>query len=91
MHDFMLAKEIVDEIKKIAVDKDLKKINSAKVEIGMIAMAHDGHEEHVEDVSEENLQFAIENISKGTVLENAKIEIKKIAGDHWKLTELDGE
>lgn len=91
MHDFMLAKEIVDEIKKVAEDKDLKKINSAKVEIGMIAMAHDGHEEHVEDVSEENLQFAIENISKGTVLENAKIEIKKIAGDHWKLTELDGE
>lgn len=90
MHDFLLAKEIVDEIKKIAEDKGLEKVESAKVEIGMIAMAHDGHDEHIEDVSEENLQFAIENISKGTVLENAKVEIKKIEGHHWKLTEIEG-
>lgn len=91
MHDFLLAKEIVDEIKKIADDKDLKKIKSAKVEIGMIAMAHDGFDEHVEDVSIENLQFAIENISKGTVMEGAKIAINKVAGEHWKLVEIDGE
>lgn len=90
MHDFLLAKEIVDEIKKNAEDKGLEKVESAKVEIGMIAMAHDGHDEHIEDVSEENLQFAIENISKGTVLENAKVEIKKIEGHHWKLTEIEG-
>lgn len=91
MHDFLLAKEIVDEIKSIAGEKGLKEVRSAKVEIGMIAMAHDGHDEHVEDISEENLQFAIENISKGTVLENAKVSIEKISGDHWKLTEIEGE
>lgn len=91
MHDFLLAKEIVDEVKKIAEEKKLSKVLRVLVEIGAVAMAHDGHDEHVEDVSIENLQFGIENISKGTALENAKLEIKKIDGDHWKISEIEGE
>lgn len=91
MHDFLLAKEIVDEVKKIAEERKLSEVSRISVEIGQIALAHDGHAEHVEDVSIENLQFGIENISKGTVLEGAQLYIKKIDGDHWKISEIEGE
>jgi Zn finger protein HypA/HybF involved in hydrogenase expression len=91
MHDFMLAKEIVDEVLKIAKEKNLSKINRVSVEIGQIALAHDGHEEHVEDISIENLQFGIDTIAKGTLLENAKFDIIKINGENWKLVGIEGE
>lgn len=91
MHDFLLAKEIVDEVKKIAEEKKISKVSRILIEIGQIALAHDGHEEHVEDVSIENLEFGIENIAKGTVLESAELNIKKIDGDYWKISEIEGE
>ena len=91
MHDFLLAKEIADEALKIAKEKNLSKINRVLVEIGQIALAHDGHEEHVEDISVENLKFGIETVAKGTLLENAKFDILKISGEHWRLISIDGE
>ncbi len=91
MHDFMLAKEITDEVLKIVEEKKLTKIIEVSVEIGLIAMAHDGHEEHTEDISVENLQFGIENIAKNTILEKTKFNIKKVPGEHWRLTGIDGE
>lgn len=91
MHDFMLAKEIVDQVVSIAKEKKLSKIWNVSVEIGQIAMAHDGHEEHIEDISLENLQFGIETVAKGTVAEGAVFDLKKVEGDHWKLVALDGE
>ena len=91
MHDFLLAKEIVDEVKKIAQEKNLSNVSRVSVEIGQIALAHDGHDEHIEDVSIENLEFGIENISKGTIMENAKIEIRKVESDTWKIIEIEGE
>ena len=90
MHDFLLAKEIVDEVQAIAKEKNLSIIKEVGVEIGQIAMAHDGHDEHTEDISIDNLQFGIESISKGTILEKAKFEIKKVSGQHWKLTNIVG-
>ena len=90
MHDFLLAKEIVDEILKIAQKKGLSKIEKVSLEIGQIALAHDGHEEHVEDISIENLQFGISAINKGTILENAEFDIIKVTGDSWKLVEIEG-
>lgn len=91
MHDFMLAKEIVDEVVKIAKEKKLSKVRSVSVEIGQIAMAHDGYGQHIEDISEENLQFGIETVARGTVVEGAVFDLKKNEGDHWKLVALDGE
>ena len=90
MHDFLLAKEIVDEVLKIAEEKKLSKIAKVSLEIGQIALGHGGFEEHVEDISVENLRFGIENIAKGTILENVKLEIKKTSGDRWELVELEG-
>ncbi|HEX8974700.1 MAG TPA: hydrogenase/urease maturation nickel metallochaperone HypA [Patescibacteria group bacterium] len=91
MHDFLLAKEIVDEVLAVAKEKKLSKISKIKVEIGQVALAHDGFDEHIDDISEENLQFGIESIAKGTILENATLDICKVGGDHWKLKEIEGE
>ena len=91
MHDFMLAKEIVDEVLKIAEEKKLSQITKVSVEIGQIAMAHDGHAEHTEDISEENLQFGIATVAKNTILENTIFVIKKVPGESWRIVEMDAE
>lgn len=89
MHDFILAKEIIDELKIIAQEKDMKKIKSVNIEIGQIALAHDGFEEHLEDISVENLKFGLENIAKNTPFEKTDFKIKKISGDNWKITDIE--
>jgi Zn finger protein HypA/HybF involved in hydrogenase expression len=87
----MLAKEIVDEIMKIVRSEKLSQIERVSLEIGQIALAHDGHPEHTEDISIENLQFGIKNIVKGTMFEKTKFHIKKVQGDHWHLSEIEGQ
>lgn len=89
MHDFLLAKEIIDELKKITQAKKLSDIKSVSVEIGQIVMAHDGHEKHLEDISIENLNFALAGITKGTPFEKTKFHLTKIAGDNWKITSVE--
>ncbi|MDO9230859.1 MAG: hypothetical protein Q7U36_00035 [bacterium] len=89
MHDFLLAKEIIDELKIIAQEKKLENIRSVNIEIGTIALAHDGFEEHTEDISLENLQFGLESIAKNTGFEGVKFNIKKIAGENWRITDVE--
>jgi Zn finger protein HypA/HybF involved in hydrogenase expression len=89
MHDFILAKEILDELKKIIRERKLSKIKSVSLEIGSISLAHDGHEEHTEDISIENLEFNLENLVRGTLLEKAVFKIKKVDGNSWKITEIE--
>ena len=91
MHDFLLAKEIVDELKKIAQEKGLLKPKIVNIEIGSVSLAHDGYGEHVEDISLENLQFGLENVVKGTIFEHTEFKIKKIKGDNWKITDIEVE
>lgn len=89
MHDFILAKEIIDELKNISAEKKLEKIKKAKIEIGQIAMAHDGHPEHTEDISIENLEFGLKSIARNTFLEKTEFEIEKVSGEHWRITDLE--
>jgi len=89
MHDFILAKEIIDELGVIMAEKKLDKIKKVSLEIGMISLAHDGHPEHVEDISVENLQFGLASIAKNTPLEKVKFAVKKVAGEHWRITDID--
>lgn len=88
MHDFILAKQIIDEVLKIAKEKKLEKISEVDLAVGQIAMAHDGFDEHVHDLTAENIAFNLKSIAKGTILENAKFNIKKIQGDYWKITNI---
>jgi len=89
VHDFILAKEIIDELKRISQEKKLGQIRSVNVEIGTIALAHDGFEEHTEDISLENLQFGLQSIAKNTEFSEVKFNIKKVAGENWKITEVE--
>ncbi len=89
MHDFILAKEIIDELKVITQEKKLGNIRSVNVEIGTIALAHDGFEEHTEDISLENLQFGLESIAKNTQFKDVKFNIKKVMGDNWRITDIE--
>jgi len=91
MHDFLLAKEIVDELKKIAEEKKIKSAKSVNLEIGSIGLAHDGYPEHTEDISVENLQFGLKSVSKGTVFENCQFVVSKTGGHNWKITNIEVE
>ena len=76
---------------KIVEEKKLSKVSKVKVELGQIALAHDGHDEHVEDISIENLMFGIEGVSKNTVLKNTEFDIEKVEGEHWKIVSMEAE
>ena len=91
MHDFLLAKQIIDDLKKIAKDKGLNKISGAKIEIGQIALAHDGFDEHIEDISVENLVFGLESIAKGTIAEGAEFKITKTKGENYNIVSIEGD
>ena len=91
MHDFLLAKEILDEVKKIVQKKGLNKPKIVSIEIGSIVLAHDNMPEHIEDVSLENLKFGLESIAKNTALEGVNFKIKKVTGENWKITDIELE
>jgi Zn finger protein HypA/HybF involved in hydrogenase expression len=88
MHDFLIAKEIFDEVEKISKEKKLKNIKRVDLEVGVVALAHDGLPEHEEDVSVENLQFGLESVSKGTSLDGIEFSIKKTNDNNWKITNI---
>jgi len=88
MHDFMLAKEIVDKLLEIAKEKKLEKISSVSLEIGSIVLAHDDLPEHLEDISIENLEFGLKSITRNTILEDTVFDIKKVSGESWTITNI---
>lgn len=89
MHDFLLAKEIIDELQNISEEKKLGNIKKAKIEIGQVSLAHDGHSEHTEDILVENLLFGLENIAKNTPFEKTEFEIMKVSGENWKIADIE--
>lgn len=89
MHDFLLAKEIIDEILKIVQEKKLAAIKSVAVEIGSVALSHDGFLKHAKDTNIDNLIFALKNIAKNSVLKNTNFKIHQIIGDSWKIKSLE--
>lgn len=89
MHDFLLAKEIISELEKIIREKKLKRIKGVSIEIGQVTLSHDGHPEHTEDISLDNLNFGLRNIAKNTAFEEVKFNIKKVSGENWKITNVE--
>ncbi|MDR3559425.1 MAG: hypothetical protein P4L62_04370 [Candidatus Pacebacteria bacterium] len=90
MHDFLLAKEIIKQLDRIVFEQKLSvKVKKVYIELGQVAMAHDGHPEHLEDISEENLQFGLENIAKDTPYRDTQFFIRKTAGESWKITDIE--
>jgi Zn finger protein HypA/HybF involved in hydrogenase expression len=91
MHDFLLAKEIFDELDRIIQENNFSCVKKVYIEIGQVSMAHDGHSEHAEDISLDNLQFGLESIIKNTPLENTVFSLQKVAGNDWKITDIEVE
>lgn len=91
MHDFLLAKQIIDELEKIIQEKKLRNIKSVSLEIGNISMSHDGHPEHTEEINLENLQFGLRGLLEHKNLGEIDFEIKKSAEGDWKITGIEVE
>jgi len=83
MHDMHLAQQILKIVLEYAEKNNLKSIKKIELELGSIL-------EHDEVISPENLIFNFNLLSKNTIAQNAKLDIKKIRGENWKLVAIDG-
>jgi len=70
MHELSIAHSIVDLAEQQARNRDAASIEELELEIGVLA--------GIEWIS---LEFALESVKKGTLLENAKVVIRKIEGE----------
>ena len=86
MHDLYLAKEIFDLIIRYAHRNKFKKVKTVEIEIGRFQ-----EEAHPEEVTPENLKFNLEALAKGSIVEHAKINIKKVIGQGYKLVAISGQ
>lgn len=91
MHDWILAKEIIEEVLKTAKEKNLANVKNVKLEIGSVALTHDNFPEHAEEINLDNLEFGLKNLAKNTALKNAKFDVKKVSGESWKITNIEVE
>jgi Zn finger protein HypA/HybF involved in hydrogenase expression len=91
LHDFLLAKQIVDKLLDIAKERNLSDIKSVTLEIGSIALGHDNIPEHTEEISIENLEFGIKSLTKGTILDEANFVIKRAEGSDWKIINIEAD
>jgi Zn finger protein HypA/HybF involved in hydrogenase expression len=82
MHDFHLADTILKIVLEYAEKNNLKSIKKIELELGSIL-------EHDEVISSENLIFNFNLLSKNTIAQSAELNIKKIAGDSWKLISIE--
>lgn len=93
MHDFLLAKEIVDSVLAIAVEKRLKNIKTVSLEIGGASIPHDhhhedGHDDHLDELNMENVEFGLRSIANNTTLKDTEFKIKKVMGSNWKIIDI---
>lgn len=91
MHDFLLAKEIIERILEVIKEKNLQKVSVVYLEVGNITMLHDGMPEHADEISTENLQFGLESLAKNTALEETRFEIERAEGNEWKIKNIETE
>lgn len=82
MHDFHLADQILKTVLEYAEKNGFKNVKKVEIELGSIL-------EHGEYILPENLIFNFKLLSKNTLAETAELDIKKIAGDNWKLISIE--
>jgi len=94
MHDFLLAKEIVDAVLAIAKEKKIENIKSVTLEIGIGSVPRDHQhdnldDEHYEELNLDNVKFGLEAIAKNTILKDTKFVAKKVEGGNWKIINIE--
>lgn len=82
MHDILLAKQIIDEISKIAKARKLDSIKLVNLEIGSVALAHGNLPEHIDEIDPGNLKFILENMSSKYGLD--KVHPVRNSGGRYK-------
>ena len=84
MHDFYLAKQILELVLDYAKRRGLNKISRVVISLGKIV-------EHNEEMKPENLRFNFNLLTKGTIAKKAKLTIKKSnKSNYWKLEGMEG-
>ena len=84
MHDLMLAKEIINELLKIAKNKNLISVKSVSLEIGNVV-----HGDHAKNIDLNNFIFLLKSVTPKYSLNEAVFNIKEITGDNWKITQIE--
>jgi Zn finger protein HypA/HybF involved in hydrogenase expression len=82
VHDWHLANEILKTVLDYANKNGLKMVSKIELELGDIL-------EHGETISPQNLKHNLKLLSEETIVKNAKLNIKKIQGDNWKLVSIE--
>jgi len=80
MHEFILAKTILDSVIEKAQEYNLKKITGIKLRVGFLKM-----------VTAVSLQNAFDIISVGTKAYQAKLDVEEVAGDELLIVNIEGE
>ena len=84
MHDFYLAKEILDTVLKQAKKNNLKTVSRVFLGLGKF-------EEHNEKILPKNLRQNFHLLAKNTLASKARIKIKKLNQPRaWRLEEIEG-
>jgi Zn finger protein HypA/HybF involved in hydrogenase expression len=81
MHDFHLANEILKTVLEYAEKNGFKKVSKIEIELGSIS-------EHEGEITPKNLIYNFKLLSKNTLAETAKLEIKRIESEDWKLVSI---
>lgn len=84
MHDWYLANEILKTVLEYAEKNGLKRVSKIEIELGSLI-------EHGEEILPENLIYNFKLLSKNTIAESAKLKVRKIKGENWKLVAIDGD
>jgi len=85
MHDFYLAKEILDTVLKQAKKNNLKTVSKVFLSLGEFA-------EHNEKILSKNLRQNFHFLASNTLAKKAKLIIKKLEQSNvWRLEKIEGE
>jgi Zn finger protein HypA/HybF involved in hydrogenase expression len=84
MHELHAADKILNKVISFGENKSLKKILSISLDLGVVI-------EHGEEINPRNLRYNFESLSKGTIADGAKLEIKKVSGNIIKINQITGE
>lgn len=90
MHDFLAAKDIINEVLSSAKKNNLKVINKVLIELGNKKYEH-GEHAHIEMINQKNLEFNLKLIAKNTAAEKANFIIKKSDIPDIIVREIEGE
>lgn len=84
MHDLYLAKRILELVIDFAKKNNLASVKLVKIDLGEMI-------EHGEDITAENLRFNFKMLAKNTLVQKAKLVIKKKKDfSGFKLKEIEG-